>query len=270
MGINRTDVDDEDGHGNVSLQIEAMVQDIGVGVQEDDNVNMNKKDDDEEIHHDAGIKRVHDGNVSVSKEDGGEVHDHIVTAGELGEQFGDEDDCGLDDGMGEPPKKKRTKRFGQGVVEATQSGSIAEMNGVENVNEEGGLNVVEHDPFEFVMDDSYNDPTYQQPKRRAPLPSSAKKRPLTSSTGILPEMVKRRTDHVEKEQKRQKIDPRRLEFLVHRLAKAKRINLAMETLPLSFFNELVRLYGAVPGGAGLAPYTSGTDMIRSKYFEPMI
>ena len=120
------------------------------------------------------------------------------------------------------------------------------------------------DPYDF--DDSVDDPAYVPPKRRAPLPSSATKRPRLScatkqpaSSGGTPlKVVKTRTEHVEK---RPKIDPQVLEFLVHRLAKAKGKNLAREVLPLSFFNELVRSYGALPGGAGLAPYTSGTDII---------
>ena len=137
------------------------------------------------------------------------------------------------------------------------------VNEEEHINEDENEEEEKRDPFEF--DDSFDDPLYVPPKRRAPLPSSAKKRPPPtcprkqpeSSKGTLPEQVNTRAESVDVVQKRPKIDPKVLEFFVHRFAKAKGKNLATDVLPLSFFNELVSVYGAVPGGAKLAPYTSG-------------
>ena len=165
------------------------------------------------------------------------------------------------------PKERQTQgdeNYSGRFVEADDNVNVEEEQQIDENDEEE-----KRDPFEF--DDSFNDPPYVPPKRRAPLPSSATKRPrLTyprkqpaSSGSTSPEHVKTRTEPVDVEQKRQKIDPKVLEFLVHRFAKAKRKDLATEVLPLSFFNELVRAYGAVPGGGRLAPYTSGTDTTRT-------
>ena len=171
----------------------------------------------------------------------------------------------------EMQERQDDPKEGQTQGDENHSGSFVEMNDDVNVEEEQHINENEeekekHDPFDF--DDSLEDPLYVLPKRTAPLPSSATKRPrlsrprkqpASSEAGTTPEHVK--PDDVG--QKRQKIDTKVLEFLVHRFAKAKRKNLATEVLSLSFFNELVRAYGAVPGGARLAPYTSGTDITRT-------
>ena len=207
---------------------------------------------------------------------GDEGDDEVI--GEMQTDGGEEDRAGkkTDDAeiealVGETLEEMQERQDGpkerQTQGDENHSGSFVEMDNDVNVEEEQHIDENEEeekrDPFEF--DDSFNDPPYVPPKRRAPLPSSATKRPRlicprkqpANSGSTSPEHVKTRTEPVDEEQKRQKIDPKVLEFLVHRFAKAKHKNLATEVLTLSFFNEMVRVYGALPGGARLAPYTSG-------------
>ena len=157
----------------------------------------------------------------------------------------------------------------------------AEIDNVEDLNVEGGHSTDrdegQHckDPFEFVSDDSFDDPPYKPPKKKAPLPPNISKRhrPLSSEQSK-PSSCRDSLVTADVRQKsgggggpkQQKIDPKVLEFLVHRFAKAKQLDLAKQCLPLSFFNELVSVYGAVPGGGGLAPYTSGKYVMGTKYF----
>ena len=155
----------------------------------------------------------------------------------------------------------------------------AEIDNVEDLNVEGGHSTDrdegQHckDPFEFVSDDSFDDPPYKPPKRNAPLPpniskrhralSSEQSKPSSCRDSLVTADVRQKSGAGPKQQK---IDPKVLEFLVHRFAKAKQLDLAKQCLPLSFFNELVSVYGAVPGGGGLAPYTSGKYVMGTKYF----
>ena len=194
------------------------------------------------------------------------------------------DDSNMDGNAGETKTKDKEecKTLGSdnlGDSESQDFVGAAEIDNVEDLNVEGGhiadRDEGQHckDPFEFVSDDSFDDPPYKPPKKKAPLPPNISKRhrPLSSEQSkpsscrdsLVTADVRQKNGAGPKQQK---IDPKVLEFLVHRFAKAKQLDLAKQCLPLSFFNELVSVYGAVPGGGGLAPYTSGKYVMGTKYF----
>ena len=194
------------------------------------------------------------------------------------------DDSNMDGNAGETKTKDKEecKTLGSdnlGDSESQDFVGAAEIDNVEDLNVEGGHSTDrdegQHckDPFEFVSDDSFDDPPYKPPKRNAPLPpniskrhralSSEQSKPSSCRDSLVTADVRQKSGAGPKQQK---IDPKVLEFLVHRFAKAKQLDLAKQCLPLSFFNELVSVYGAVPGGGGLAPYTSGKYVMGTKYF----
>ena len=245
--------DDVSGRGdNVSVNIDARDGGLEDIMQEEDSPKGasireepgNSDNDDDGDHH-----LIIDEDIEERKTDGGEED------GAGNKIDSDDREKAAAEVLGEVQERQ------DGPKESQGSSSLVDMDKMEEYEHK------KLDPFEF-HDDSFEDPLYQPPKRRAPLPSSATKRPpprkhSASGGGNRKEHVKKGTGPADVGEKRQKIDPKVLEFLVHRFAKAKRKDLATEVLPLSFFNELVRAYGAVPGGGRLAPYTSGTDTTRT-------
>ena len=151
------------------------------------------------------------------------------------------------------------------------------------------------DVFDFYgSDDSFDDKTFVPPsKKQAKLYSPSKtvleincpKEVSRERATTPPEIFKARRDPEVEERWRQGgghtpdkskdksmaygvFNKDQLSLLVHILAKSKNINLESEPLKPPFFKDLVRMYGDVPGGARLAPYTSHQYVMRKwrEYF----
>ena len=176
---------------------------------------------------DSGVKDV-DVNVNITN-DNDDVCDDVCQSGDPYEF----NDLGLDDSMGDPtfelPKEKRTKTFD----------TVKMWNRIQKGQS------------------SKKTPTGRDPKKTPPS-EFRKKRDATDEThwrqlgGSTPD----------EKQKRPGLNLKILEFLVHKEAKARGIDLARSALKLSFFNDLVGLYGDVPGANRLAPWKSGPYIMK--------
>ena len=249
-------------HDDVSVHIEAVVQGGDNSVQDrnvsvsnadeevhDDVITDRVRDGDDKVKHDdvlvykdASVQGVDkDGNVSVTSDDG-VACDDVRSGCELGDDldpydFNDVDDFGFDDSMEDPtfelPKEKRAKRFDTvrmwSRIQKSQSSK---------------------QPSPVISQDSKRTPPAEFRKRR----DAADETHWRQLGGSTPdEKVKK---------KRPGLNLKVLEFLVHKEAKAKGIDLTRAALKLGFFNDLVRLYGDVEGANRLTPWKSGRYIMK--------
>ena len=236
--------DDRVEHDDVSVQNEPVVQvgDTSVSVSnahdeihEDEVMDGDDKvrHSDEDVPKNVGGGGVKDGNVNVTSDDD-KAHGDVRTVGESGDHFdpydfNDGDDFGLDDSMEDPtfelPKEKR-KRFD--TVEIWRE--IGASKSSKKVA-----------------------PLSTEVRKKTP-PSEFKKRRDAADETHWRQLGGSTPDDKEKK-KRPGLNLKLLEFLVHKEAKAKGIDLAITPLKPGFFDELVRLYGNVEGGNRLTPWT---------------
>ena len=220
--------DGHDGvkHVDVSVHNEVVVQG-GDGSVQDDNVK------DTGVHSgDGGVK---DGNINAPSDD--EACDVICEGDPYLDPYDFNDDCGLDDSMEDPtfelPKEKRTKTF-------------------DTVKMWSRIQKGQSSKKPPAVTDQYS--------KRTP-PAEFRKRRDAADEAHWRQLGGSTPDERQKK-KRPGLNLKVLEFLVHKEAKAKGIDLARVALKLAFFNDLVRLYGDVEGANRLTPWTSGRYIMK--------
>ena len=256
-------------------------QAVGANKDEEDEEELDDVEDhDEKITASGGSgkvgdDKVKDDDVSVGKEavvegSGGSVHDDSVTNSNTGEEVGN--DLAVDSNAGVQDSVSR-------VQDAPSDDDDAH-----DVDKPGNC----IDPYVFdELDDSMEDPLFEPPKPKkvkkfdaVRIWSKIQATPTSKQTAAVTNQTTRRTPPAEFKKRRNESDEKHwrqlggstpddkqrkkrpglnikiLEFLVHKEARGKKIDLARTPLKSGFFDDLVSLYGDVEGANRLTPWTT--------------
>ena len=216
---------------DVSVDKEVVFEDSDGNIPEDNVANSNDVCIDLSVHNDAGQ------GVPI---DENEVHDDVKTgkSGDYIDPYDIDNLDDLDDSIGDPPfepPKKKVKRFDTvkiwSRIQASQSSKKAP-------------------------------PVTNQATRRTP-PAEFKKRRDEGDEEHWRQLGGSTPDD-KQTKKRPGLNLKVLEFLVHKEAKEKKIDLATTPLKAAFFDDLVSLYGDVEGANRLTPWTrsSATYLLK--------